>query len=139
MKHKQVSKAMEICTVQVREISCARCLHYEKCVRNGYAPISMLGQYLAWLSLEALRPIENDLRRICVKGIKLEAHAPNGEELEQDAYAVVRVYNEEANKRLICRVLLLDAIYDERHLRTLIFNAYIRRKGQPKNGKTTKA
>ena len=136
---KQTSKAMEICASQVREISCARCLHYEKCVRNGYAPISMLGQYLAWLSLEALRPIENDLRSVCAKGIKLEAHAPNGEELEQDAYAVVRVYNEEANKRLICRVLLLDTIYDETHLRTLIFNAYIRRKGQPKNGKTTKA
>ena len=135
---KETSKAMEICAAQVREISCARCLNYEKCVRNGYAPISMLGRYLAWLSLEALPPIENDLRRVCTKGLRLEAHAPNTDELKQDAYAVIRVYNEQPNKRLICRVLLLDIDYDAAHLRTSVFNAYIRKKGQPNNGKTTK-
>lgn len=128
---------MEICAKEVREISCARCLDYEKCVRNGHTPNSRLAQYLAWLSLIALRKIEAELQQYCVSGIKLEAHAPNDVELAKGAYAVVRVYHE-TNKRLCCRVLLVDEIYDEEYLRAAIFNAYFRNKGKI-NATITKA
>ena len=123
---KQVSKAMEICAANVREISCVRCRHYEKCVRNNCVPISMLGRYLAWLKLEALPPLENELLPICSHGLRLEAHTPNISELEKGAFAVVRIYRLKPMKRIIARVLLLDLDYDAKHLRTSVFNAYIR-------------
>lgn len=126
--NKQISKAMKICAEQVREVSCAHCLNYEKCVRNGHKPISMLGKYLAWLDLEALPAIEREMRPMCSDGLKLEAHAPNMTELCKDAFAVVRVYLEANNKRsIVCRVLLLDNDYDAAKLRTMIFNEYIRK------------
>lgn len=132
--NKKVTKAMKICAKQVREISCARCLHYEKCVRNGGSPVSMLGRYLAWLNLVALKPLSIELRQFCVKGLKLEGHAPDIAELEEGAYAVVRAYDEGKNPRLIFR-LNLQGDEDEAALRTLIFNAYIRAKRKMNNGK----
>ena len=132
--NKKVSKAMEICAKQVREISCARCLHYEKCVRNGGSPVSMLGRYLAWLNLEVLKPLSIELRQYCVKGLKLEGHAPDLAELEEGAYAVVRAYDEAKNRRLIFR-LNLQGDEDEAALHTLVFNAYIRAKRTMNNGK----
>ena len=132
--NKKVTKAMEICAKQVREISCARCLHYEKCVRNGGSPVSMLGCFIAWLNLSALKPIAAELREYCVKGLKLEGHAPDIDELEEGAYAVVRAYDEGKNPRLIFR-LNLQGDEDEAALRTLVFNAYIRAKRKMNNGK----
>lgn len=131
---KKVTKAMEICAKQVREIPCARCLHYEKCVRNCGSPVSMLGRYLAWLNLVALKPISSELRQSCAKGLKLEGHAPNVAEMEEGAAAVIRAYDEGQNRRLIFR-LKLQGDEDKDALRTLIFNAYVRAKRKMKNGK----
>lgn len=130
----KITKAMQICAKQVREISCARCLHYEKCVRNGGNPVSMLGRFIAWLNLSALKPIAAELREYCVNGLKLEGHAPNIVELEEGAYAVVRAYDERKPQRLIFR-LNLQGDEDEAALRTLVFNAYIRAKRKMNNGK----
>lgn len=132
--NKKVSKAMEICAKQVREISCARCLHYEKCVRNGGIPVSVYARYLAWLNLEALKPLACELKQFCVKGLKLEAHVPDVIESEEGAYAVVRAYDESKYRRLLFR-LNLQGDEDEAALRTLVFNAYIRAKRKMKNGK----
>lgn len=130
----KVTKAMEICAKQVRGISCARCLHYEKCVRNGGSPVSMLGRYIAWLNLTALKPLSYELSQYCVNGLKLQAYAPDIAELKEGAYAVVRAYSEGAKKRLIFR-LNLQGDEDEAALRTLVFNAYIRAKRKMNNGK----
>lgn len=134
----KITKAMQICAKQVREIPCARCLHYEKCVRNGGSPVSMLGRFIAWLNLSALKPIAAELRQYCVKGLKLEGHAPGIVELEEGAYAVVRAvvraYDEGKNPRLIFR-LNLQGDEDEAALCTLVFNAYIRAKRKMNNGK----
>lgn len=133
----QVSKptpAMQVCAEEVRDCKCADCLHYEKCVRNGGSPVSMLGRYLAWLNLVVLKPLSNELRQYCVKGLKLEGHAPDIAELEEGAYAVVRAYDEGKNRPLIFR-LNLQGDEDEAALRTLVFNAYIRAKRKMNNGK----
>ena len=126
---------MKICAKEVREIPCARCLHYEKCARGG-SPVSMLGRYLAWLNLSALKPIAAELRHYCADGLKLEAHAPNDAELEEGAYAVVRayVYDEDKNPRLLFR-LNLRGDKDEVALRAHLFNAYVRAERQKNNEK----
>lgn len=127
--NKKVTKAMEICAKQVREISCVRCLHYEKCVRNGGNPVSMLGRFIAWLNLSALKPIAAELCQYCVNGLKLEGHAPDIVELEEGAYAVVHAYDERKPQRRIFR-LNLQGDEDEAALRTLVFNAYFVLKGK---------
>lgn len=132
--NKKVTKAMEICANEVREIPCARCLHYEKCTRNGGSPVSMLGRYLAWLNLSALKPIAAELRQYCADGLKLEAHAPNEAEFEEGAYAVVRAYDEGKNPRLLFR-LNLRGDEDKVALRAHVFNAYVRAERQKNNEK----
>ena len=131
---KKVTKAMQICSKQVREIPCARCLHYDICVRNGGSPVSMLGRYLAWLNLVALKQLSSELRPCCANGLKLEGHAPNIAEMEEGAAAVIRAYDEGQNRRLIFR-LKLQGDEDIATLRTLIFNAYARAKRKINNGK----
>lgn len=129
--------AFGVCSRKVREIPCAQCLNFERCMREG-KPASNLGAYMAWLELEALPAIENELRPSCAGGLKLEAHVPNMEELNKDAYAVVRVYNGKENRRIICRVLLTEDDYDEVKLRAMIVAAYFNKYGKNKNGKITK-
>lgn len=123
--------AFDVCAKQVRQISCKRCLHYEKCKRNG-SPVSMLGRYLAWLNLTALKPLSYELSQYCVNGLKLQAYAPDIDELKDGAYVVIRAYTEGAKKRLIFR-LYLQGDEDEAALRTLVFNAYIRAKKRKEN------
>ena len=133
---------MEICATQVRKVSCVRCLHYEKCVRNAGSPVSKLGGFIAGLNITALKPIANELKQFCVKGLRLKAYAPNISELENGAFAVIRAYDEGEQPRLLFR-LNLDGSEDEAALRTLIFNAYIdayiKAKRNANNGTTTKA
>ena len=132
--NKKVTKAMEICANEVREIPCVRCLHFEKCVRNGGSPVSMLGRYLAWLNLSALKPIAAELRQYCANGLRLEGHAPDEAEFEEGAYAVVRAYDEGKNPRLLFR-LNLRGDEDKVALRAHVFNAYVRAEREMNNGK----
>lgn len=129
--------AFGICSRKVREVPCAQCPNFEICMRAG-KPISNLGAYMAWLELKALPAIENELRPSCADGLKLEAHVPNMAELNKDAYAVVRVYNEKGNRRIICRVLLTEDDYDEVKLRAMIVAEYFNKYGKNKNGKIAK-
>lgn len=125
--------AFGICSRKVREIPCAKCLNFERCMREG-KPVSNLGAYMAWLELKALPAIENELRPSCADGLKLEAYVPDVNESEEGAYAVVRAYDENKYRRLLFR-LNLHGDEDEEALRTLVFNAYIRAKRKIKNGK----
>ena len=120
----ETSKAMRICAALIRDTSCASCLHYEKCKANGYKPVSKLGAYLAWLSMEALQPIEQELNKRCLSGLKLVAWPAIDSEQREGAYAVVRIYEEKPHKRLVARALLCDAIYDEEVLKNVIFKAF---------------
>lgn len=129
--------AFGVCSRKVREIPCDQCLNFQKCMREG-KPVSNLGAYMAWLELKALPDIENELRPSCADGLKLEAHTPNMDELNKDACAVVRVYNEKGNRRIICRVLLTDYDYNEIKLRAMVVAAYFNKYGKTKNGKIAK-
>ena len=128
--NKKPSKAMEICAKLVRQVSCARCLHYAECKRSG-CPASMLGRYLAELNLKTLIDIENDLRPFCTKGLKLRAFAPDIDELKEGAFAVIRAYSEGSKKKLIFH-LNVQGYENAQWLEALIFNAYFRAKGKAK-------
>lgn len=131
--NKVITDTMRICSKYARCVPCKRCLHFQDCARVGL-PCSTFGLYMAWLTRDVLPPIEAELRKYCVKGLKLEAHAPEIDELEEGAYAVVRAYDETKNKRLIFR-LNLQGEEDEAALRTLVFNAHIQAKRKNNNGK----
>ena len=115
-------RAMFICSKQVRRVPCAKCFNFEKCKREG-APASMLARFLAWLDMDALPYVENEIMRNSSKVVKLEAYAPNDHEIEQGAYAVVRAYS--LNRAILFRVFL-DGDENLQDVKTLVFNAYVR-------------
>ena len=122
-KKKEKINSMEICAAKVREVSCKKCLHYQKCIANG-GSLSRLALFLNWLQNETLPPIEAELNQFCIKGLRLDAYAPNADEMHEGAYAVVRAHDKTPNQRLIFRLSLLGD-EDAATLKTMIFNAYI--------------
>ena len=143
---KPITNAMRECAKHVRHVGCPRCLHYEKCTRDG-VPVSNLGVFLAWLNLVALKPIAADIRKYCVKGLKLEAHAATDTEELKGFYATIRAFNESKPAKLLFRVGL-HGDESTQDLYTIVFNAYVKSRGKGegkkkgkvrKNGKITKA
>ena len=122
--------AFDVCSRKVREISCARCLHYEKCVRNGGSPVSPLGAYIAWLDLHALPIIESKLSPVCGNGIILEGDTPFEWESKGNVFAVIRAYDRKHPNSRVCRVLLEDAVKDIEQLTEMILKAYVSKKGK---------
>ena len=123
---------MLLCASKVRETHCEHCLHYKNCTAQG-RPLPGLARYIAWLQFEALPPIANALRRYCVKGLSLDAYAPDINEMEEGAYAVVRAHDETASKRVIFR-LNLNGDEDAAAIKTLVFNTYVKAKRKAYHG-----
>lgn len=109
-----------MCAEEVRETSCVNCLHYEKCAAKG-RPVSILGNYLAWLNLEVLKPICDELSLCCNDSLYAVARVPD--DREKDAYVVIRVYSGPDRKHLLLR-LKLQGIEDEEELKSRILNLY---------------
>ena len=69
----KASAAFRICSQQVRETPCERCLHRRECVRRG-APVSSLALYLAWLERFAAPTLLSELLEITTyKGLSIKA------------------------------------------------------------------
>ena len=88
---KEISKAMQICARKVRKTPCESCLHFKRCLRNGCAPISNLGAYLAALDMNVLKALGKEIRQRNIAQVYLSAFAPNKSEL--DYFAVIRAHS----------------------------------------------
>lgn len=118
-------EAKAICAAKVRRVrSCVLCLHYKECAKQAM-PLSKLARFIAWLDVEALPPLERELQRLCSSNLRLEAHAPNLNEMKEGAYAILRIYYKSNVKHALARLNLTGEETQE-ELRTIIFNNYAR-------------
>lgn len=118
----------QICAEEVRETRCSDCLYCAACGIGGF-PIPRLARFIAKLELDILPPIQSELNKCFVEGLILEAHAPYSSGVEEDAYAVVRVYTKGNPRKFLCSIGL-NGDESAEEIKILIFNAYIRRKGK---------
>lgn len=124
-----ITEAMKICAVNVREIPCARCFNLEACRRNNGIPVSNLGRYLAFLHLEALPAIEEEMLGYAGHEIYLKAFLPNDKELDAGAFVVIRVFEKRDNHRhLDCRIPLIEEL-SEQSISAMVYEAYYKAKG----------
>lgn len=135
MYAEEVAASFRICSEQVRETPCKKCLHYRECKNNGL-PCNRLARYLAWLACTALPALERELNMIAEEPIALSERVPNNE--ERHAYAVVRCKTAAKYSQRRVFVLQLEAPIPFDELRTKVYNEYIRsllKKRKTNNGK----
>ena len=125
MNKDQLKQARRICSREVREINCNKCLHFATCNKLCIVA-SNLGRYIAWLNMEALPPIENEMNEELSISIELEAHVANSYEAEAGAYAVVRAYVGEGKRRVLFS-LQLKGDESTEDMRKRLYNAYRRK------------
>ena len=132
----EVAASFRICSEQVRETPCKKCLHYAECMNNGL-PCNRLARYLATLTCSTLPALEREINKIADEPIALSVRVPNSSE-EGRAYAVVRckTITKYSQRRLF--VLRLEGPISFVELRARVYNEYLRsllKKRKTNNGK----
>lgn len=127
----RLNTPMKICAYYVRKIGkCSGCKLMPQCLLNHCKPVSRLGQYLAWLNLEALLQVESSLFEVGMRNIRLYAYPPNTKEaLDVKAFAVVKAYKQ-SGLRVLFEVML-NGDEDLEAVKRLVLSEYARyRKGR---------
>jgi len=131
----QVAASFRICSEQVRETPCKKCLHYAECMNNGL-PCNGLSRYLATLTCSTLPALEREINKIADEPITLSVRVPNDK--EPDAYAVVRCKTKTQYSQRRVFVLRLEGPIPFVELRAKVYNEYLRsllKKRKTNNGK----